>query len=114
MLKNTALAVILLIVTSSLALAQTTGSQALSEPQVMSKLQSEGYSNIKLAPEPTRPSTNGETGQSGGTGSTSGSGSSVSPRGGHSAQEMWTGTAMKGGKQVNIQVDSSGKVNVVK
>jgi hypothetical protein len=109
MLKTASLAAALLLGASSFALAQTSsttttpapttgagttgtgmtgsttkgasGSSMMSESQVKQELERQGYSGIKLH-EDTATSEKGD----------------------------WTGTAMKGGKEVNIHVDPSGKV----
>src|SRR5579863_6044168 len=106
MLPRILMSAVLLLGVSSFAMAQTstttspsagTSSSAttgkMTEAQVKQKLEKEGYSDIQLKRT---------TGATGGTsvGTTSGSGTSSS-----AANEEWTGTAMKGGKKVNIMVD---------
>jgi hypothetical protein len=97
---------VLLLGVSSFAMAQTstttspsTGTAGsataghMTEAQIKQKLEKLGYSDIRLKPT---------TGATGGT--TSGSGTSGLTK------EEWTGTAMKGGKKVNLAVDSHGMV----
>lgn len=117
MLTKAIMSAVLLIGVSSYAMAQTStttpstgtpsagsstsseSSGKMTESQVKQKLQEQGYSDIELKP----------AGMSGS--STSGSGSSTSSGSSAGAgEEMWTGTAMKDGKTVNIEVDPSGTV----
>lgn len=84
---------------SSSTMSNSANSGQLTEAQVKSKLQREGYSNISLK----APSSSAR--------STSGSGSSTAPPSSSSNQPMWTGTATKGGKQVNISVTHDGTVS---
>jgi hypothetical protein len=115
MLTKAIMSAVLLIGVSSYAMAQTTttapstgtpsagsstsseSSGKMTESQVKQKLQEQGYSDIQLKPASEMSGS-----------STSGSGTSTSS--GSSGGEMWTGTAMKDGKTVNIDVDPSGTV----
>ena len=77
---------------SSEAAPATTGGIGSSAKMsaVEAKLKDQGYSDVKLQPErPSPPS-------SGGSGSATG--------------QMWTGTAVKDGKQVTIVVDDEGTI----
>ena len=67
---------------SGTAATGTSGSSVMSESQVMRELEQQGYSDIHLR-EDTATTQKGD----------------------------WTGTAKKGGKEVNIHVDPSGKVS---
>ena len=110
MLPRILMSAVLLLGVSSFAMAQTspttspsTGTTSsatsgkMTEAQVKQKLEKDGYSNVQL--KQAAGTTAGTS-----TGTTSGSGTSSS------ANEEWTGTAMKGGKKVNITVDSHGMV----
>jgi len=122
MLTKALLSAVLLVGVSAIALAQTSttpstttspsattgttaskSTQHMTEAQVKQKLQQEGYSDVQLKRSALSGSTTGTTGSSTSSG-TSGSSSL------NAGNEMWTGTAMKGGKKVNIEVDSMGKV----
>jgi uncharacterized membrane protein YgcG len=111
-----ATAAVLLLGVSSFAVAQTTtpstgavGSAIagkMTESQLKQHLQQLGYSDVELRPASVGSGSSGS--------STSGSGSSTAPTGSSgasgAANEAWTGTAVKGGKKVNIAVDALGKV----
>jgi hypothetical protein len=110
MISRALLAGVLLAGLSSIAIAQTTTptapstttgtTAAMTETQIKDKLAKEGYTNVTLKEDLTGAAT---------------SGSSSPPAAGSTATTgaktmMWTGTATKGGKQVNLTVDSAGKI----
>jgi len=124
MLKSMTVAAALLLGVSTLALAQT-------QPQTSPSGSATSPSN-PTAPStgvsPSAPST--DTGATSRSGTTTGSGTSAMSQAelkkqveqqGYSQVQLredatgaskgnWTGTAMKGGKQVNIRVDANGRV----
>jgi hypothetical protein len=108
MLTKMLMSAVLVLGVSSVAMAQTTPatpstaapgaatSGKLTEAQIKQKLAQQGYSDIQLRP------------------ASAGSGSSTAPsaaagKAPTTGNEMWTGTAMKGGKKVRIEVDANGK-----
>jgi hypothetical protein len=105
-----AFATALLVGLSSFAFAADTtpsaGTTTLTEqavPQnVTRKLEQAGYSNINLKPLVARSLSGSTTAPS-----NSGDSPSVSTA---NAPRSWVGTAIKGGKQVNIEVDPTGNV----
>jgi hypothetical protein len=106
-----AFATALLVGLSSFAFAADTtpsaGTTTLTEqavPQnVTRKLEQAGYSNINLKPLVARSLSGSTTAPS----SSSGDSPSVSAA---NAPRSWVGTAIKAGKQVNIEVDPTGNV----
>src|SRR5437868_12137760 len=121
MLSKALLSAVLLVGVSSFAMAQsttttpgsttttpgaTTGTTAstttgkMTEAQVKQKLQREGYSNVQLKRSAAVSGSTGTTGSGSSTSTTGTSGSSTMA----ASNEMWTGTALKGGKKVNIEV----------
>jgi hypothetical protein len=118
MLKKTVMAAVLILGASSFAMAQTTPSTPgtssgaamsgkMTEAQIKQKLTQQGYSDIDLKPASSR-SAAGSGSTTSGSGSTTGG---ARPGGATTAaNEAWSGTAMKGGKKVNIEVDATGKV----
>jgi hypothetical protein len=107
MFRKAIISAALVLGMSSFAMAQTAtttpGAAAgqLTEAQIKQKLQQEGYSNVELN---AASASRGLAGSSGG--STTGTAAGTSAAG----NDLWTGTAEKAGKKVNIQVDSTGKV----
>ncbi len=79
--------------------ASQSGAGVMTEDQVITKLHSLGYSNIKLQPT-------AETQYQGmvGSGASGGEGHS------ETAARTWVGTAVKNGQTVQITVDSAGHV----
>jgi hypothetical protein len=104
----------LLLGLSPLALAQSpsthrdapvAGGGVMSEAQVIQRLESRGYSNVKLTPlQPnaldTRPQEQNNSGSST---------PSAHPQD-YPAHVGWNGTATRNGRQVNIYVDQQGNV----
>jgi hypothetical protein len=97
-MRKLALVTAFVLGASSLAMAQTT--TGFTEQQVMQKLQAAGYSDINLKPIQGRSLTGGTT---------SGSGSST-PSATNPASNLWSGTALHNGKQVNVEVDGQGNI----
>jgi hypothetical protein len=98
-MKKWGLVTALVLGASSLAMAQT-ATTGFNEQQVKQKLQAAGYSDINVKPMQSRSLTGS---------STAGSGTST-PNATNGISNLWTGTALHNGKQVNVEVDDQGKI----
>jgi hypothetical protein len=112
---------VLLVGVSSFAMAQTTTTtpsispttgatsssttSKLTETQIRQKLQQQGYTDIQLKSGSGMSA--GGAATTGSSAGTTGSGTSTKTS---ASNDMWTGTAMKSSKKVNIDVDANGKV----
>ena len=80
----------------------------MTEAKVRQKLRAAGYTHVELRPASgsgaSSPNTNGTAGATTGPSGSSGTASSLV------SLSRWTGTAMKDGKKINIEVDPTGKV----